>query len=51
MNTLVAVSEVYSPLLIKYKTYNNMSFLNNNYERAAAGSQYLKFSPNDKATI
>ena len=28
-----------------------MSFLTNNYERAAAGSQYLKFAPNDKATI
>tara|TARA_R110002096_G_scaffold627_4_gene3785 strand:+ start:628 stop:1119 length:492 start_codon:yes stop_codon:yes gene_type:complete len=28
-----------------------MSFLTNNYERAEAGSQYLKFAPNDKATI
>tara|TARA_R110001606_G_scaffold241323_2_gene389353 strand:+ start:1614 stop:2102 length:489 start_codon:yes stop_codon:yes gene_type:complete len=28
-----------------------MSFLDNNYERAAKGSQYLKFAPNDKATI
>jgi len=28
-----------------------MSFLTNNYDRAAAGSQYLKFAPNDKATI
>ena len=28
-----------------------MSFLNNNYERAATGSQYLKFAPNDSATI
>ena len=28
-----------------------MDFLNNNYERAAKGSQYLKFAPNDKATI
>jgi len=28
-----------------------MSFLTNNYERSAAGSQYLKFAPNDKATI
>jgi hypothetical protein len=26
-------------------------FLTTNYERAAAGSQYLKFAPNDKATI
>ena len=28
-----------------------MSFLTNSYERAEAGSQYLKFAPNDKATI
>ena len=28
-----------------------MSFLDNNYERAAKGSGYLKFAPNDKATI
>tara|TARA_R110000796_G_scaffold12074_4_gene40162 strand:+ start:2215 stop:2703 length:489 start_codon:yes stop_codon:yes gene_type:complete len=28
-----------------------MNFLNNTYERAATGSQYLKFAPNDKATI
>jgi hypothetical protein len=28
-----------------------MTFLTNNYERAAATSGYLKFAPNDKATI
>ena len=28
-----------------------MSFLTNNYERAAATSGYLKFAPNDSATI
>ena len=28
-----------------------MSFLTNNYERSASGSQYLKFAPNDSATI
>tara|TARA_R110002110_G_scaffold333877_1_gene544979 strand:+ start:46 stop:534 length:489 start_codon:yes stop_codon:yes gene_type:complete len=28
-----------------------MTFLTNNYERTAKGSQYLKFAPNDKATI
>jgi hypothetical protein len=28
-----------------------MSFLNNNYERSEATSQYLKFEPNETATI
>ena len=28
-----------------------MNFLTNTYERAATGSQYLKFAPNDSATI
>jgi len=28
-----------------------MNFLSNNYERAAAGENYLKFAPNDQAKI
>jgi hypothetical protein len=39
------------PIIVLSLKNNDMTFLQNNYEREAAGSQYLKLSPNESVTI